>query len=412
MTASRTSPAKIFVRGFGFSEGLEWGLWLALTVFWIVELDLSPARLVALAIALEVTVLLSETPTGVVADLYSRRRSLIIAQALMGIALVWAFSSTNFWLLLPAQVLFGFGWTFRSGADTAWVTDEMQGQATAEDEADITHDDTETILIQKHRVGLICSLLIGPLTIAAGWWWSVRGIGIVLGVVYASMAVWMWAVMTEEHFTPGTDRDTGFRETLTEGFGVVRSRPRLRVLVTVAVLMSMGSVAFDRLGYVHFLDNLGVDSSNATGQSLLAIGIVFWIAAVGGIVVSLTAQRQLKKGRGVVRVGVGLFFFATVGGAIAASTSAIVLIALGMLLQDSVREATWPIMVAWANRDAPSEVRATVHSMVGQTHSIGEVGGGILFGAIAEATTVPTAMAGAAAFFALATAVAVKGIDK
>lgn len=173
----------------------------------------------------------------------------------------------------------------------------------------------------------------------------------------------------------------------------------------------MGSVAFDRLGYVHFLDNLGVDPDSASGQSILAIGIIFWVAAIGGIAVSVLAQRQLKAGRGVVRVGVVLLFFATVGGAVAAATSALVLIGLGMLLQDTVREAMWPIMEGWANRDAPSEVRATVHSMVGQTNSIGEIGGGVLFGAIAEATTVPTAMAGAAVFFALATLVAVKGVD-
>lgn len=412
MTRSRTSPAKVFVRGFGFSEGLEWGLWLALTVYWIVELDLSPARLVLLAIVLEVAALVSETPTGVVADLYSRRRSLIIAQATMGIAMVWAFSSSNFWVLLPAQALVGFGWTFRSGADTAWVTDESMGQAQLADRPEMSEADLERILLQKHRVGMIFSLLIGPITIAAGWWWSVRGIGIVLGLIYAAMAIWMSIVMTEEHFTPGKERGAGFRETLSEGFSVVRSRPRLRVLVGVVVLMSMGAVAFDRLGYVHFLDNLGVGELDASGPSLLAIGIVFFIAALGGIGVSLVVQRQLERGHGVVRVGLGLFFFATIGGALAAATSFVVLIGLGMLLQDSMREATWPIMEAWANRDAPSEVRATVHSMVGQTNSLGEIGGGLLFGAIAEASTVPLAMAGAAAFFATATVVAIRGVDR
>ena len=385
---------------------------MALTVFWIVELDLSPARLVLLAIVLEVTALVSETPTGVVADLHSRRRSLIIAQALMGVSLIWAFASTNFWLILPAQALVGFGWTFRSGADTAWVTDEAMGRARSGDGPDMAEETVERILLQKHRSGMIFSLLTGPITIAAGWWWSVRGTGIVLGVVYTAMAFWMAAVMTEEHFTPGKERNAGFRQTLDEGFRVVRSRPRLRVLVMVVVLMAMGSVAFDRLGYVHFLDNLGVGDLDASGASLLAIGIIFFAAAVGGIAVSLVTQRQLDSGHGVVRVGMGLFFFAMIGGAVAAATSAVVVIGLGMLLQDSMREATWPIMEAWANRDAPSEVRATVHSMVGQTNSIGEIGGGLLFGAITEATSVPVALAGGAAFFAVATLVATRGVDK
>jgi len=67
----------------GFVEGLEWGFWLAASVWWIVVLDLSPLELVAMGAVLEVSVLISETPTGVVADLVSRRRSIIIAQVLM-----------------------------------------------------------------------------------------------------------------------------------------------------------------------------------------------------------------------------------------------------------------------------------------------------------------------------------------
>ena len=64
------------------------------------------------------SVLLGETPTGVVADMVSRRRSLVIGQALMGLAFIWAVVSTNYWVILPAQALFGIGWTFRSGAPT------------------------------------------------------------------------------------------------------------------------------------------------------------------------------------------------------------------------------------------------------------------------------------------------------
>jgi len=109
MTVRRSDPEKIFVRGFGAAEGIEWGFWLVLMVFWIVELDLGPLELVLLGIALEVTVLLAETPTGVVADLHSRKRSVILAQVLMGIAYFWSVSSLTFWLILPAQMLLGVG---------------------------------------------------------------------------------------------------------------------------------------------------------------------------------------------------------------------------------------------------------------------------------------------------------------
>ena len=244
MTNRRTHPAKVFVRGFGTSEGLEWGLWLALTVFWIVELDLSPTRLILLGVVLEGAVLLSETPTGVVADVYSRRKSLIVAQVIMGVAFIWGFASTNFWVILPAQGLIGFGWTFRSGADTAWVTDELRGSQ------EMDHDDIERLLLKRHRWGMIVSLIVGPLTIAFGWWQSVQAVGIVLSVAYIGVALWMTVAMSEDHFTPGRERGQGAVETLRSGIQVVRTVPRLRVLVFVILLLYMGSEVFDRLGYV------------------------------------------------------------------------------------------------------------------------------------------------------------------
>ena len=72
-TSRRVHPADVFLRGFGLGEGFEWGLWLAITVYWIVELNLSITELVLLGVVLEGTVILSETPTGVVADVWSRR---------------------------------------------------------------------------------------------------------------------------------------------------------------------------------------------------------------------------------------------------------------------------------------------------------------------------------------------------
>ena len=69
MSRRVSDPARVYVRVMGTVEGLEWGFWLAATVWWIVILELSPLQLVAMGAVLELSVLISETPTGVVADL-------------------------------------------------------------------------------------------------------------------------------------------------------------------------------------------------------------------------------------------------------------------------------------------------------------------------------------------------------
>ncbi|MGB1505706.1 MAG: hypothetical protein ACPHDT_09520, partial [Acidimicrobiales bacterium] len=181
MSRRVSDPARVYVRVMGTVEGLEWGFWLAASVWWIVILELSPLQLVAMGAVLELSVLISETPTGVVADLVSRRRSILIAQVLMGVAYIWAVVSFNYWVILPAQALFGVGWTFRSGADTAWVTDELKGMGRGDD-AEI-----ERLLVRKHRFGILVALGSLSATMLVGTVTSVRTVAVLLGVVAIGM---------------------------------------------------------------------------------------------------------------------------------------------------------------------------------------------------------------------------------
>ncbi len=400
MSEKTYDPARVFVRGFGLAEGVEWGFWLAITVWWIVELGLGPFELILMGTVLEASVLLAETPTGVVADLHSRKKSLMIAQVVMGVGFIWAVASTNYWLILPAQALFGVGWTFRSGADTAWVTDELKGIGAFDD------DDIERLLIQKHRYGILVAIATLSLTIAVGTLWSVRWAAIAMGLLQIAMAGYFSQTMREDHFTPGHEHGRGFVDTLRQGLSVVRTRPRLRALVLVIVTLDMGSEVFDRLGYKHFLDSAGYED-----DSLLALGVLFLALAMMGLVVNAIAGRALHRGYGVARLAVLLLLFAAVGGALAAATSIVTVIAVGYMVQDSTREALWPVLEGWANRDAPTEVRATVHSLMGQTTAIGELIGGVTLGAVAEFTSIPFVLLISAGLFAVSGLLATRGVE-
>jgi len=392
-------PARVFVRAAGFTEGIEWAFWLVLTVWWIVELNLGPLELVLLGTVLEASVLLAETPTGVVADLISRKRSLIIAQVVMGVGFIWAVASTNYWVILPAQAVFGIGWTFRSGADTAWVTDELKGMGEHSD------DDLDRLLIRKHQFGIAVALVALPVTIVVGELASVRWAGLALGVIQILMGGYFYVVLREDHFVPGHAKDRGFFETLREGIAAVRGTPRLRMLVLVIVALDMGAEGFDRLGYKHLLDSGSIDDG-----SLLILGILFIAMAFAGLAVNAVAGRVLESGYGVARLAVVLLAVAAIGGALASVTSIVVVIAIGYMMQDSTREALWPVLDGWANRDAPSQVRATVHSLMGQATAIAQLVGGLMLGAIAELMSIPIVLGISAGLFALSSVLATRGM--
>ena len=86
---------------------------------------LNPLQLVLVGTVLEATAFLFEVPTGIVADVYSRRRSIIIGTFLLGIGLALQGVVPKFGVILLAQVIWGIGYTFTSGATEAWLTDEI-----------------------------------------------------------------------------------------------------------------------------------------------------------------------------------------------------------------------------------------------------------------------------------------------
>src|SRR5262245_12503641 len=99
--------------------------WVVMAVYLVQELHLSPLQLVLMGTAMEAAVFLFEVPTGVVADTYSRRLSLIIGYLGMGLAWLAVAFVTAPWLAIVLWALWGISYTFTSGAEEAWIADEI-----------------------------------------------------------------------------------------------------------------------------------------------------------------------------------------------------------------------------------------------------------------------------------------------
>ena len=120
----RRRPERLFLLTGGV-QGLAWSAGLPAVVWWVVELRLPPLRLALLGTALVLTILVAETPTGVLADLYGRKPSVVASFAVMGAAIGLMASSPAFASMMVWQAVWAVGWTMQSGAATAWVTDKL-----------------------------------------------------------------------------------------------------------------------------------------------------------------------------------------------------------------------------------------------------------------------------------------------
>ena len=72
-----------FVAADGFIRGLTFTV---LAVYFVQRVGMDPLQLVLVGTVLEGTIVLLELPTGVLADSYSRKLSIVLGQALFGIA--------------------------------------------------------------------------------------------------------------------------------------------------------------------------------------------------------------------------------------------------------------------------------------------------------------------------------------
>src|SRR4051812_47817070 len=117
--------ARAFVRWAFIRAALARGWWLTTALYLVVVADLSPAQLVLIGVFQGLTVVIAEIPAGVIADAVSRRLALVIAHVVMGTGMALTGFVTNYWMIVVAQCLWGLGWAISSGADVAWITDEL-----------------------------------------------------------------------------------------------------------------------------------------------------------------------------------------------------------------------------------------------------------------------------------------------
>ena len=88
--------------------------------------NLNYATIFTLEAAFSITIVLSEVPTGVFADKYGRKKSILVGIFLqiLGILLFVALGP-SFWVFFAAEIIWGAAMTFISGADRALVFDSL-----------------------------------------------------------------------------------------------------------------------------------------------------------------------------------------------------------------------------------------------------------------------------------------------
>jgi MFS transporter, DHA3 family, tetracycline resistance protein len=381
----RRLPATTVYYGLEFLGSMP--TWVVVSVYLVQELYLSPLQLVLMGTAMEAAVFLFEIPTGVVADTYSRRLSLTIGFLGMGAAWVVVGLVSAPWLIIALWAVWGLAYTFTSGADQAWIADE------------VGTDKLGTIFLRGTRfgqagavIGLILQVAVGTQSLRAG---------VVLGGVFTiacGLACIVFMPETGFRRRPRAERGSALaemRSTAVAGASYARAAPVILLLVGVAFFMGASSEAFDRLKEAHFLRDVGLPAVGDL-DPVIWFGI-FWLAgmilgfsAIGRLIKSVErrgreAVTQFLFGFTLLELGAMLLF------ALTGSTWVAIVALLGVFF---ARDLAGPLYDTWLNEQiTDSSVRATVLSMSGQSNAIGQAGGGPVLGAIGNVWGIRAALA-------------------
>src|SRR4051812_45644761 len=123
--ARRMDAATIFLIRAGLDAFIQATIYTVVAVYYVVDAGLDPLQLVLVGTVLEAAIALFEVPTGVIADVFSRRLSIVLGHLLYGVAFALEGSVAAFSVILLAEVVRAVGESCLSGATEAWLADEV-----------------------------------------------------------------------------------------------------------------------------------------------------------------------------------------------------------------------------------------------------------------------------------------------
>jgi len=354
-------------------------------VFAVINAQLSPLQLVLLGTALEGTIFVFEVPTGVLADTWSRKCSILIGLVLIGCGFVLWGSFNRFMPMLIAQMLWGLGYTFANGATDAWIADEI-----GTERAGILYLHAAQLSQIGSLVGMGLGILIGSFYVARA---IVTG-----GIGMLALALATAVSMPETRFQLGRNSSAvsgprSMGQTLRASLCIVRGRSMLIMIFTIGAFLGMASEGYDRLNSAHLLRDFG--------HPFKMVQPVVWLGALGvmSMVLNFAAVQAASRcvdtasHRSVSRAMLlidsfliaSMLLFALAGNLGAA---------IGyQWLIGMARTIRSPLDSAWVNQYVVSEVRATVLSMRSQMDALGQLLGGPLVGWIGNVISIRAALA-------------------
>ncbi|GIM91701.1 MFS transporter [Paractinoplanes toevensis] len=359
-------------------------------IYQATEVGLSPLQLVLVGTLMETVCFVAQVPTGVIADLYSRRLSVIAGYLLMGAGLlIWGLIP-SFAAILVANVVWSVGVVCVDGAEEAWAADEIEPSVVTK------------AFVRGGQLGQAGSLF----GIVAATLLAFAGLGVPIvagGVLTVLLGVLLVVFMKEERWSPAETRGSwrSMGRQVAAGGRAVRRSTLLAGIVAGTFFAGMSSEGFDRLSQPFLLPFFG------TAAEQLVFGGLAMVATLGSIGLTGLIGRHLHTGH-PRRIGelMTAVQAVTAVGMIGFGLAGQWWLAIGLyLLVRLLRNTATPIMTVWLVSATSAGSRATVFSIQAQADALGQIVGGPPAGVVGQRRSIGAGISAAGVFLLPAVAV-------
>ncbi|TME49090.1 MAG: MFS transporter, partial [Chloroflexi bacterium] len=336
----------------------------AYALYYITVAHLDALQLVLVGTALETAYFVCEVPTGVLADTFSRRFSVVAGLLIVGIAWAGQGLIPTFAAIAGFEILRGVGEAFTHGATEAWIAGEVGDEAIGR------------LFLRETQISQAAGFIGLPVGVGLGL--IDIQIPVVLGgVLTAALAVALIFVMPERHHPhPRRDSARAWSETIStanRALWSIRTSALLVALLGAELFWGAASEGSDRLWEVHLLRDLAFPPFGlppvvafgllSLGATLFVIGTAQYARRVIARVDENTVSRALVALQ-IVRIG---------GRSLFALAPNLALALVPFFAESMIRAAFQPLFNAWLIRRTDESIRATVLSTTSVANALGQI---------------------------------------
>jgi len=316
---------------------------------WVVFLQnahgLSLTQVTLLDSAFWLTMVLTEVPTGAVADTLGRKHSQIIGMVLATGSILLFGLAPNYPLLILANSLWAFAITFISGADLAFFYDTLR-ELGREAEYPKYRGWLSAIVLASIAVSGFLGGLLGEFSLVATF--LVTAALMVIGLIFL-----LWLKEPPLELDPETGQNMSYKQTLKVAFNAIRQNPGLRYALAYSSLYLLMPSAIR----VTFIQPHAV----AIGLPIAALGVIALVMRlfqVGGASYAGQIVKYLGEWKLIVITPIFIFLGVLAIGWIESWVGIAVFASIGFFTA-----AASPTVENAINRQTPGAVRATILSV-------------------------------------------------